>query len=484
VSGAIAAPHTAALDAARQAGGNALDLALAAATTLVVAYPHQCQVGGDLIALVREPGGEVRAVLSAGAAPRGVDVAAIRAAHERMPGQGPHAVTVPGIVAGWAALAGMGATQPLDGHLRAAAALAEEGVPVVPGLARAIGERSEAIAGDPGLTAVFGGLREGDVLCQPALAATLRTLADEGIGALYGGPIGERLAAFLRSLGSAMAPEDIAAHQPEVAAPLTAEALGATWHAAPPPSQGATLLALLAPEGLTLERARRANAARDRHLGDPRMSPVDVDALRGALAPASTGTMPSPRPAGDTVAIAAVDGEGRAVTIIQSLYQHFGAGLLDPETGVILHNRGGAFSLEEGHPGALAPGARPPHTLCPAIVVRDDAVTAIGCQGGRAQPQILAQVAADAADPASDLAAAVARPRWIVGGGDLGRERETVVAEPGAQAPEADAAAASVAFERLPALTGMAGQVQAARLGPAGLSAGSDPRADGGAIVL
>jgi gamma-glutamyltranspeptidase len=481
---ALAAPHTAALDAARAAGGNALDVALAAATTLVVAYPHQCHAGGDLIALIREPSGEVHAVLSAGAAPQAVDVAAIRAANERMPGAGPHPVTVPGITAGWNALAAMGATRPLADHLLAAAELADAGVPVAPGLARAIAERADAIAADPGLSGVFGGLAAGDLLRQPALAATLRSLAADGIGALYGGPIGDRIAAFLASLGSAMTAEDIAAHAVEITAPLTTEALGATWHVAPPPSQGATLLAMLAPGGLQLERARRAIAARDLHLGDPHVADVDIDALVGAAAPADAGVMASPRPAGDTVAIAAVDDEGRAVTLIQSLYQHFGAGLLEPETGVVLHNRGGAFSLQEGHPGALAPGARPPHTLCPAIVLRDGAVTAAGCQGGRAQPQILAQIAEDLADTSSDLAAAVARPRWVVGGMDLGRTHESVLAEPGAEAPEVDAASAGIAFERLSALTGMAGHVQTARLSPAGLSAGSDPRADGGTVVV
>ena len=139
--------------------------------------------------------------------------------------------------------------------------------------------------------------------------------------------------------------------------------------------------------------------------------------------------MASPRAAGDTVAMTAVDEEGRAVTLIQSLYAHFGSGLLEPETGIVLHNRGGGFSLEPGHPGCLAPGARPPHTLCPSMVHAGDAVIAFGCQGGRAQPQILAQVASAVADPSSDLQAAVGRPRWIVGGADLGYgDGETVLA--------------------------------------------------------
>ncbi len=481
---ALAAPHTAALDAARASGGNALDVALAAATTLVVAYSHQCHLGGDLIALVREPDGSVHAVLSAGAAPAGVDVEAIRASHDVMPRQGPLPVTVPGIAAGWDALARMGATVPLSQHLHAAATLAEDGLPVAPDLARAIVNRADAIAADPGLRSVFGTAKTGDLLRQPALAASLRAIADDGIDELYGGPIGHRLAAFLASLGSAMTPEDLAAHEVRITKPLTGEALGATWHVTPPPTQGVTLLAMLAgvQDGrLDLGRTRAANAARDRLLGDPLAGEIDVAALRDAREDA--GVMASPPRVGDTVAMTAVDEEGRAVTLIQSLFAHFGSGLLEPETGIVLHNRGAGFSLQEDHPGRLAPGARPPHTLCPSMVLAGDAVIAFGCQGGRAQPQILAQVATAVADPRSDLQAAVARPRWIVGGADLGFGGETVLAEPGADAPEDEAAGAGIGFHRLQELTGRAGHVQTARVGPEGLSAGSDPRADGGVLI-
>lgn len=491
---AVAAPHPAALDAARAAslaGGNALDVALAAATALAVAYPHQCSLGGDLVALVREPSGGVRAIVSAGAAPARVDVEALRAAGDGMPRGGPHSVTVPGVLAGWAAVAGAGARLALADHLLAAAELAEAGVTVAPGLAEAIVERRDVLAADPGARDLLlpGGrpLAAGAPLVQPRLAATLRTIAEDGPAALYGGSVGAALAEGLAALGAAMRVDDLAAHEAEVVPALTARALGATWHVAPPPTQGATLLAMLDGldrGGLTLHRTRAAVAARDRHLGDPRQGPIDVAALRHALAPAVAGSG-SVRAAGDTVAVAAIDAEGRAVALIQSVFQHFGSGILEPATGIVLHNRGSAFSLEEGHPGALAPGARPPHTLCPVVVETGDAVVAAGCQGGRAQPQILAQLAADLADPGADLAAAVARPRWVVGARDLDRARETVLAEPDAAAPDAEAADAGLPFERLSAFTGMAGHVQVARLRASGApEAASDPRADGAALTL
>ncbi|MDW5598360.1 gamma-glutamyltransferase, partial [Conexibacter stalactiti] len=279
----IAAPHPAAVEAARAAwaeGGNALDLAVAAATALAVVYPHQCSLGGDLVALVREPDGAVQAIVSCGAAPRRVDVDALRAAGERMPSAGPHPVTVPGVLAGWEAVLDKGAALPLAAHVRRAATLARDGSPVSSGLAWAIGYRADGIAADPGLREVFspGGtpLSEGHPLLQPRLADTLDAIADGGPAALYGGAIGAALAAGLEQAGSAMRLDDLAAHAAELTEPLTATALGATWHVAPPPTQGATLLAMLAQidasaraaagagaaARLSLDRARAASAAR------------------------------------------------------------------------------------------------------------------------------------------------------------------------------------------------------------------------------
>src|SRR5918994_3893730 len=174
---AVAAPHTAGVEAARTVvdrGGNALDAAIAAAAALTVTYPHQCSVGGDLVALARPPDGPTRAVLSIGAAPRALDVAVLRAAGERMPPGGPLTVTVPGVVAGWAAVHGLGARLGLDALLAPAVALAERGTPVSPGLARAIAARAEVVRADPGLAALLlDGDRPREHLHQPALAATL-----------------------------------------------------------------------------------------------------------------------------------------------------------------------------------------------------------------------------------------------------------------------------------------------------------------------
>ncbi|WP_329071950.1 gamma-glutamyltransferase [Streptomyces sp. NBC_01429] len=491
---AIAAPHPAGIEAARQvvdAGGGVVDAALAAAAALTVAYPHQCSIGGDLVALIRDGArGTVRAVVSAGAAAAATDPAPLRAAGDRMPAGGPHTVTVPGVVAGWAELARLGARLPLAGALAPATALAEEGVAVSAGLARAIRNRLDVVRADPGLSALLldkagEPLSAGATLLQPALAATLAELSEDWRH-FYTGPTARRLVAGLRARGSLLDTADFAAHRAENTAPLSATRDGVTWWAAPPPSQGAALLAVLGRGSDPLTAARRAELSRDALLGDPRSGAVDIDGLL-LREQRDTAALPSgPKPAGDTVAVTAVDDEGNAVTLVQSVFQSFGSGIADPATGVVLHNRGSAFSLDPAHPGALRPGVRPPHTLCPALATGPGSVVALGCQGGRAQAWILSQVA-DALLDASDPEALLARPRWVIGSRDLNRPRPTLVLEPGT--PESDRLTAvahrlGLAVAETPGPHDEAGHVQTARLRAGVLDAASDPRADGTAAVL
>ncbi|MFJ8486850.1 gamma-glutamyltransferase, partial [Streptomyces sp. NPDC094038] len=500
----VAAPHPAALDAAGRSarrGGNAVDAALAAAAALTVVYPHQCSLGGDLIALVHTPDGTVRAVLSVGAAARDVDVAALRAADRRMPAQGPQTVTVPGVVAGWAALAeAYGTPGALPAALRYAAGLAREGATVSAGLARAVRECAARIAADPGLSALLTGpggrpVGEGDPLPQPRLARVLDQLAEDPMS-FYRGPVARRLAAGLRRLGSPLTAADLAAHEAESAEPLAVVVAGVTWWAAPPPSQGAVLPALLRaaadaaglPEPdrtlVLAARSQDASAARDRLLGDPHGQPLDLAGLLDP-APLAGAVPPEPpfRPSGDTVAVTAVDSSGLAVSLIQSVYQTFGSGLCEPDTGIVLHNRGSAFSLEPGHPGAPRPGARPPHTLCPVIGTSDALLLAAGCQGGRAQPQILAQTLPRLADPTADPAAVLGSPRWVTGARDIGFAEPTLLAEPGSLTTPTDAPLPGLPVVVTAGPTDLAGHTQVVRLARDGrLDGASDPRADGGTV--
>ncbi|GIF22942.1 gamma-glutamyltranspeptidase [Actinoplanes tereljensis] len=494
---AVAAPHPAAIEAARAvvaAGGNAFDAALAAAAALTVAYPHQCSVGGDLVAIVRPApasspaglAGEAVAVLSIGAAAANVDVDALRAAGPRMPFAGPQTVTVPGVVAGWAAIAELGARLPLAELLAPARALAADGVPVSAGLHRAILGRLDDIQADPGLRELLldDAGQPRDTLVQPQLAATLDAIATNW-RSFYRGHLGHRLVAGLNALGSPLSVSDFAAHQAEVTTPLSAAAGDVAWVAAPPPVQGATFLGIVG-AGDLLADARRAQVARDALLGDPRTGAVDLDGLL-LRAPVSAGADPDgPKPAGDTVAVTAVGDDGSAVTLIQSVFQSFGSGILEPDTGIVLHNRGSSFSLEPDHPGRLAGGVRPPHTLCPTLAIGGDTVLALGCQGGRSQPWILAQVAADAFG-SGDPAAVLARPRWIIGAREIDREVPTLLLEPGtpgAAGLEETGRGLGLAVEYTVGPHDDAGHVQMARLSGGVLAAASDPRADGLAAIL
>lgn len=473
---ALAAPHGSAVDAGRTAvaaGGNALDAALAAAAALTVVYPHQCSIGGDLIAMVRTADGRVRTVLSAGAAAAAFDADALRASGAtRMPTYGPLPVTVPGVVAGWTGIAGLGARLGRDAIMRPAVAYARDGVAVSPGLARALRDEADRVAADPGLSGIFAGER----LVQPALAESLEAIAEDW-ESFYRGPLGEKLAAGFKNFGSPLTADDLAAHRAEIVEPLVARRYGADWYAAPPPSQGATFLAVLGSDDL-LRGSLAARRARDALLGDPRTGPIDVNGLMnpGKGAEGESGAEDSDGH-GDTVAVTAVDSDGLAVSLIQSNFHGFGAGLLDPGTGIVLHNRGSMFSLDPAHPGRATPGSRPPHTLCPVIAVRGDTVLALGCQGGRSQPWILAQAAHEALD--GDPATAAGRPRWIIDGAAL-------VLEPGIPDATGLAAAAhglGLTVTTMPDLHDGAGHVQVARLRGSHLDAAADPRADGRGTV-
>lgn len=499
---AVAAPHPDAVDAATdafEAGGNAIDAALAAAAVLTVVYPHQCSLGGDLIAVfhdARRGDGPAVAITSAGAAPAGIDVAGLRAGGS-MPRQGPQTVTVPGVVAGWQTLAAMGAALPLRSALERARGVAAQPMMVSEGLARALASRRDAVLADDGLRRVFAPTGElvgaGQTVTQPALAATLEALVVDPSD-FYRGPIAEKLVEFLAARGGAHTLDDFAGHETVVEPALEVAAGGGRWWAAPPPSQGALFLRLLSTvfgdgsHAELLDACIRAAEVRDLHLGDPRAGAVDVAALLGVGTAGGGGTVASADDSGDTVAITAADDQGRTVTLIQSVYQTFGAGIADPATGIVLHNRGAAFSLDPASPAALAPRSRPPHTLCPVIAATDGAVMALGCQGGRAQPWILAQLAADAVRADTDLGDLLGRGRWLIGAVEVGEPELTVVTEPGTDEVAAAADERGLPVRRHDARIDSAGHVQLVRRtdrpdGPR-FDGASDPRADGSMVVV
>lgn len=500
---AVATPHTLATAAAQDAfehGGTAVDAALWAAVTLAAVYPHMCGVGGDLFALVHDPSTGTDAINASGRAPLETQVDAV-ATDGTMPQSGPFTITVPGAVSGWQLLHAAGAQLPWTDAFAHGIEHAERGIEM-PGSIRRRGSIGR-VANDAGLAAVFlDGDRFKESLHQPALAATLRALASEGPRALYDGPVGQRLVAFLTSIGNPMAARDLRAHQADHATPLRARFAELELVVAPPNSQGYVLLTMMRaiedlgigqdPFGTDAADLARvfavASEDRDRLLADPESMPaldlsqrvreVSRDAQRRRLEPVAGHRH------GDTIALVAADAQGRCVSLIQSLYSGFGAGYLDPETGIIPHDRGAGFTLEVGHPNRLAPGKRPAHTLMPVLGFRDGAPAWVaGTMGGSAQPQIHAQLLLRRTGTAAEI---VAAPRWLLGGMEpVDPDDPLVVVEPQVPSAARDAlASGGLRLEEAPADDDWVGHAHLITIDEhAVFMIGSDPRADGAAAA-
>jgi gamma-glutamyltranspeptidase len=511
---AVATPHPLAADAAEAAfaaGGNAVDAALHAAVTLAVVYPHMCGAGGDLFALVQNPDGKLVAIDSSGRAPASVDVDALRAAHGlEMPESGPDAITVPGAIRGWEALHRQGAALPWRAAFDAAADTAD-GFAVSRDLAFSLARGADRLSADPAFAEVFftdGLLREGDTLGQPALARSLRTFADEGTDAFYAGELGSRFVDGIRTHGASISTDDLAGHAADLLPPLRGRYRELDVSVTPPSSQGFVLLEALAtlerlgidpdPTGRDVATLARiltaASADRDRHLADPEAMRIHVsslldeghiaalcDIVRDGVVEHTPGA--SDRLTGDTIALATAGADGWGVCLIESLFSAWGAGILEPATGIIPHDRGACFTLEPGHPNELAPGKRPAHTLMPVALHRDGRLAGLaGTRGGHGQPQIDLMTLVRAFDLGLDPAEAVAAPRWLVGGmsplrGSPWVEAEGAVPEPA----RADLAAAGLAVRTLDDVDRAVGHAMLIRIDGGMLLAGSDPRADGGA---
>ncbi|HEY8368996.1 MAG TPA: gamma-glutamyltransferase [Thermodesulfobacteriota bacterium] len=431
-------------------GGGAVDAAVAAAAALTVLRPHMCGLGGDAFILVYDP--ERRSVATLNGSGRAAAAATPEALAERghrtrVPVHGPHVatLTVPGALAAWADVLDRFGSRPLAELLQPARELAARGFPMYRRLAETIAATTPQ---DPGLAAI---LRPdgrppavGERFVQPALAATLDAIIAEGPSAFYRGRVARALAAFAARTGGFLTLEDLAAHRSDWVEPLTAPYAGRTVVGMAPNASGLSLLLLLRiAEGLGLDRwswdsaeavhlwveaKKVAFADRDRYLADPAAMPapasslLDEDYVRrrravvnreraasyapGALGQAATG--------GDTTYLCVIDRRGRGVSLMQSLFQSFGSAVADPETGVIWHNRGAGFVLTPDHPNRLAPGKRPFHTLCPALVLDAEGrlEALVGTPGAHAQPQTLAQLLDALLRLGASPQEAIERPRW------------------------------------------------------------------------
>ena len=517
-AGITTAPHYLAAEAGTailRDGGTAIEACVGIAAALAAVYPHMTAIGGDGFWLIREPDGRMHAVDACGGAAAAADLA-LYAGHETVPWRGPLAAnTVAGTISGWeAALATQGGSRlGLARLLRDAIDLAEGGVPVTSGGAEISAAKHAELVEQPGayravFTANGAPLNEGMTLRQPALARTLRMLADNGLADFYTGALSRSIAADLARLGSPVSAADLAAHRATTPAPLTVRARDAQLYNTAPPTQGIASLLILALAGRLdlgagedfahihglVEATKQAFLWRDRHCGDSAYMEADpqallsdaaaLDAMAARIDPARALPWPQPPQWGDTCWFGAIDGDGRAVSCIQSTYFEFGSGLVLPESGIIWQNRGSSFRLAERGWNALKPGRKPFHTLNPAMAVLDDGrVMPYGTMGGEGQPQTQAAVFSRYAWFGMDLAEAIAAPRWLLGRtwGDV----STSLKLEGRFAPELVSALAAAGHqtEVVAEMTAMMGHAGALVRYPDGrLEGASDPRSDGAAV--
>ncbi len=417
-------------------GGNAVDAAIATNAAIAVTAPHLCGMGGDLFALVHRDG-EVFALNSSGRAGAGADAGALRAeGRTEMPFRHDiRVVTVPGCVDGWVALHERFATLPLDVLLRPAIDLALQGFPASPLLVGAAARTDEGASEN--LAELISQLtRPGARVVRPGAWRALTEIAEGGRGAFYQGEFG----AGLKGLGAGFySDDDFAQPISEWVTPLRVNTFGVDLWTIPPNSQGYLALGAAELAGrldlpadpndvrfahLLIEAATAAGFDRPDVLSDT----ADGDDLLRSIAgrfemidPERASNRWTPARDGDTTYLCTIDGNGMGVSLIQSNAAGFGSGLIEPKTGINLHNRGLGFNLRQGHAAEFQPGHRPPHTLCPAMATADGTLRAVfGTMGGDAQPQILLQLAARLFHYGQSPAAAVYAARWVLQGPSTG----------------------------------------------------------------
>lgn len=434
-----------------RAGGNAADAAIAAAAVLNVTEPASTGVGGDCFALFYDAKTrKVTALNGSGRAPAALNAADLRAQGlTEIDAHSPHAITVPGAVAGWHDLLDRHGTMSLAHVLVDAIHYARDGYPVHPVFA-AGWQRSQAFLRNSPNTEDYlpnGRAPEtGQVVKLPGLARTLQAIAEGGKSAFYTGAVADAIVETVQQAGGVMTREDLIAHQSTWNDPIFSDYRGVTIYECPPNGQGiAALQAMNIAEGfdlaalawdsperlhLMVEAMRLAFADARQYVADLATNPAPVDWLLSkdyarqrrelispqmAMQPPSFGT---PMAGSDTVYLSVVDGHGNACSFINSLYMGFGTGIVAKGTGVFLQNRGALFNLEVDHPNVLAPNKRPYHTIIPAMATKDgDLWASFGVMGGFMQPQGHFQVISAMIDDNLNPQETLNRPRWLLSSG-------------------------------------------------------------------
>ncbi|WP_267369831.1 gamma-glutamyltransferase [Gilliamella sp. B3000] len=443
-------------------GGNAVDAAIAVASTLAVVYPQMNTIGGDNFWLIYNA--KIKELKGLNASGRSGSLATIdyykNQGFHKIPSRGYLAAnTVPGVVSGWDEAyqyASKNMKNALPWHTLFASAIdyAEHGFSVSPSLnywttinidpkdkefreLQRFSEFKKVFLKDDGQAYQIG-----EILKQPDLANTLKTIANEGAKEFYQGDIAKNIVNDLQSHGGVLTLDDFAKHRATWVAPIHVNYRQYTAYNLPPNTQGMASLEILnilnnfdiksLGEGsvdyyhLIIEATKQAFADRDKYLTDPDFNQIPLDLLLSTqhgqqqakqidMQKARVETKPLD-PKGDTVWFGVVDAEGNAVSIIQSIYHDFGSGIVAKDTGILLQNRGSFFSLDPNHINRLEPNKRTFHTLNPAMLLKDNKPYLVyGTMGGEGQPQTQAAIVTRIVDYGMTPQDAINAPRWLHG---------------------------------------------------------------------
>jgi gamma-glutamyltranspeptidase/glutathione hydrolase len=402
---------------ALKAGGNAVDAAITASAVLCVAEPHMTGIGGDCFALVGMPDGKVHGLNGSGrsamaATPEWLAASGLSSIESRSI----HAVTVPGAIDAWSCLLDRFGTMTLGQALAPAIALAEKGLATGPRTAFDWQFELDVLVSDEGGRRHY--LKDGhaplagESMSYPALARTLRTIADGGRDAFYAGPLAKDMVDCLQKHGSLLTLEDFAATGSSWVDPISTDFAGTEVLELPPNGQGLTVLIALNilnhfglkshdPHGsarrhLEIEAIKLAWELRNRHIADPDFADIPSDdllspkmsaKLAGMISQTSCLDIRAALPSSDTVYLTVVDKNRMAVSFINSIYWSFGSGIVTPESGITFQNRGAGFVTTPGHPNCIGPAKRPLHTIIPAMTRKDGRIgMSFGVMGGNYQP--------------------------------------------------------------------------------------------------
>ncbi|MBP7677443.1 MAG: gamma-glutamyltransferase [Thermoanaerobaculia bacterium] len=415
-------------------GGSAVDAAIATNACLGLMEPTANGLGGDLFAILWDPAQKKVVGLNAsGRAPMALTADKVPPLPDgTIPLYSPYAWSVPGCGDGWLELHARYGKLPLAEVLAPAIRYAEEGFPVSPVIAGNWASSVNRFKDKPGFAEVFlpGGRapKEGERFRNPALAKTLRLLAAKK-RAGWEGDFADEIVAFSKANGGFFSKEDFVRHRSTWDAPMSTRYRGYDVWELPPNTQGLAALQMLnLLEGFDLAKMGRgsadfwhvmveakkvAYADRARFYADPAFAKLPLERLLSKeyamerakkidLKRASREDPPDEELVlnrKETTYLCAADASGLMVSLIQSNYTGFGSGYAVPALGIGIHNRGGLFSLEKGHPNVLEPGKRPFQTIIPAFLTKDgQPLMAFGLMGGDMQPQGHAQVVVNLVD--------------------------------------------------------------------------------------